>query len=71
MSTETREPEQQYQSSFRMDEALGKRLKLVAAVTGLSINQLIVNGVRAMVMDYEGDPSFQKRRVAWLNEMTG
>ena len=60
----------QYQSSFRMDKELGKRLKRISAVTKLSVNQLLNMACLELVSGYEEDPEYQQQRADWVASVT-
>lgn len=49
-----------------MDHNLARRLKVIAAVQEVSVNDLIISALNETVMFYEADPDFKKRHKAWL-----
>jgi len=56
------------ETSVRMDADLHRRLRTIAQVEGVSLNQIIVSSVAEAVMFYEGDPEFRARHKKWLDE---
>lgn len=60
-----------HETSVRMDKELGRRLSLIAQVTGTSMNQLMVQAIRESVTLTEGDADYQEQRKAWLKQLQG
>lgn len=59
-----------YTTTIRMDRDLADRLDVLASVTAMSKNAVIVAAIKMLLLDYEDDSNYKELRSSWA-EQTG
>lgn len=57
-----------YTTTIRMDRELADRLNVLASVTAMSKNAVIVTAIKSLLLDYEDDPTYRELRSSWAEQ---
>ena len=60
-----------HETTVRMDRETASRLGFISHVLDQSMNQLMVQAIKELVVLYEGDPEFQAKRKDYLKTLSG
>lgn len=57
-----------YTTTIRMDRDLADRLDVLASVTAMSKNAVIVAAIKMLLLDYEDDSNYKELRSSWAEQ---